>query len=258
MRLSELPAAMRDHGVAVVEVAGCYGRGSAFDRAPGVGVDHWTVGAARGEAPSLSVVTYGRSDPTPLSGPLANVLRGRRVNGRPPRAFFIADGVSNNAGRGDIVTSSGRRATRNGDTFGLEVEYRPWDEPITDDDLAVDAAIHAAAAELCGYNADDVVGHFEWAVPRGRKTDRSTVGGPALRDLVRRELAPDREEDHMDWSSMLAAMLQHRVDGRPLTGKEWGVVAWWSDTIAKKAPGDRYGAYVWVLDNEPAYAGEAA
>lgn len=63
-----------------------------------------------------------------------------------------------------------------------------------------------------------------------------------------------QEEDHMDWSSMLAAMLRHRK-GNELTTQEWGVVAWWSDVIAKKQPAERYGAYVWVLGNEPAFKG---
>lgn len=250
-RLTALPEAMRDFGVEVVEVAGCYGRGPAYPRPPIMGVDHWTVGAARGEAPSLAICTYGRPD---LRGPLCGVLRGRRTNGR-IRAFFVADGISNNAGRGSWPTTSGRTATGNADTFGLEVEYRPYAEPIRDEDLDVDARIHAAAAQVCGYTPADVAGHWEYATPHGRKVDRKTIAGHRLRGLVAAHSTsqPTVEEDHMDWSSMLAAMLRHRKRRTDLTGKEWGIVAWWSDVIAKKNPTDRYGAYVWILHNEPAF-----
>jgi hypothetical protein len=198
-RLTALPEAMRDFGVDVVEVAGCYGRGAAYPRPPAGGIDHWTVGAATGEAPSLAICTYGRGrpgHPNYLPGPLIPVLRGRRTNGR-CRAFFIADGIGNHAGRGRLATTSGRIADTNGELFGLEVEYRPYDEPIRDEDLDIDARIHAAAAQVCGYTAADVAGHWEYATPAGRKVDRKTIAGARLRGLVDTHLhpAPMSEED---------------------------------------------------------------
>ena len=197
MRLLALPEAMRDHGVDVVEWAGWQTRGIAFPRNPIGGIDHWTVGAATGELPSSAVLLYGRSD---LPGPLCNVARGRRQNRRRARAHMIASGKANHAGAGIWPTTSGRTADSNYELFGLEVEYRPYTEPISDEDLEVDAAIHAAAAQVCGYRPEDVAGHWEYARPLGRKPDRKPVGGPLLRSLVnsaaqRRTPTPLTEED---------------------------------------------------------------
>src|SRR5690606_24544646 len=111
-RLIQLPEAMRDYGVEVVEVAGWQTRGAPFPRAPIGGLDHWTVGPATGEAPSLAVVTYGRSD---LVGPLCQVLRGRRTNGR-ARAFMVASGRANHGGIGRMTTTGGI-ASRNDQLF---------------------------------------------------------------------------------------------------------------------------------------------
>ncbi len=192
-RLTHLPTAIRDHGVDVVELAGWQGRGIEFPRAPLGGIDHWTVGAPTGELPSAAILTYGRSD---LLGPLCNVARGRRVGNRRARAFMVASGKANHAGRGRLSTSRGV-ADSNYDLFGLEVEYRPWSEPIRDEDLDVDARIHAAAAQVCGYTPDDVVGHWEYATPAGRKVDRNTVSAPLLRALIRNTTnrTPDLEDD---------------------------------------------------------------
>lgn len=257
-RLTALPEAMRDHGVTVVEVAGCYGRGSAYPRPPVGGIDHWTVGAAAGEAPSLAICTYGRSD---LRGPLVPVLRGRRTNGR-CRAFFIADGIGNHAGRGRLATSSGRTADGNDDLFGLEVEYRPYAEPIRDEDLDVDARIHAAAAQVCGYTAADVVGHWEYATPTGRKVDRKTIAGQRLRTLVNDQLHQPGitipKGVHVDWTSLIEAAIRHkRGDANgDLTPEEWGVVWFWGDVlIGKTIRNDNpWGGYQWIKANEPALA----
>lgn len=192
-RLTALPEAMRDHGVDVVELAGWQTRGIAFPSAPIGGIDHWTVGAAVGELPSAAILTYGRSD---LPGPLCNVARGRRTDGR-CRAFMVASGKANHAGRGRWPTSSGRVADSNYELFGLEVEYRPYAEPIRDEDLDVDARVHAAAAQVCGYAAADVAGHWEYATPAGRKVDRKTIAGGRLRALVAARTNPSQEDDPM-------------------------------------------------------------
>ena len=240
MRLLALPEAMRDHGVDVVEVAGWQTRGIAFPQAPIGGIDHWTVGAATGELPSAAILTYGRSD---LPGPLCNVARGRRTNGR-IRAYMIASGKANHAGRGRWQTTSGRVASSNYDLFGLEVEYRPWSEPIHDEDLEVDARIHAAAAQVCGYQSADVAGHHEYATPRGRKVDRQTVESGHLRSLVNVALtAASHTEDDMTpeqskkLDAIFAAVTAGGSDGGMLR-PTWQRVAWLQAWARAQRPGD--------------------
>lgn len=234
-RLNELPTAMRDLGLEVVEVAGCYGRGRAFDQPPGASVDHWTVGAAAGEVPSLATVVYGDSSRN-LPGPLCHVLRGRRRPGHArPRAYFVADGVANHAGAGRFVNVAGRVITGNSGLCGLEVEYRPYDEPITDADLEVDATVHAAFAQVCGFSSADVVGHWQYATPAGRKVDRRTVSTSLLRDLTARALHDRIGDDDLMCTPYEAA------DARAKVNRAYEAIAERSPTDDEAAP------WVWAI-----------
>jgi hypothetical protein len=161
---------LRAAGLNVVEVAGWQTRGSASFGILG-SLDHHTAGSRTGNAPSLTICIYGRSD---LPGPLCQVLMGRDNT-----CYVIAAGRANHAGAGNW-----RGLTSNGQLSGLERENvgttaEPWREDQTD------AAARAHAALIRGRaGADMVARHAEYALPVGRKVDSHSVSGADLRRRV--------------------------------------------------------------------------
>lgn len=121
---------------------------------------HHTAGPAKGNAPSLKLVTEGRSD---LPGPLSQL-----VLGRDGTFFVVAAGRCNHAGGGVWMgVNSG-----NSSFIGIEAENQgttadPW--PVEQ----MGALRAGVAAILTHIGATDmmVAGHREYALPAGRKID---------------------------------------------------------------------------------------
>lgn len=168
MRDLDIARRLRDFGLTVVEVSGWQSRGSSYFNPRG-SVDHHTAGSSRGNAPSLGVVTYGRSG---LPGPLCNVLVARDNT-----CFVVAAGRANHAGRGGWRGLSG-----NSSVYGVEREnVGTGAEPWRDDQHLVAGLVHAALIEGRA-GAEMVAQHKEWA-PR-RKIDVVDVNGNDMRRLV--------------------------------------------------------------------------
>jgi hypothetical protein len=123
-------------------------------------VFHHTAGSPNGRAPSLGIVTYGRSD---LPGPLAQVLQTREADGW-DHAIVVAAGRANHAGSGGWNGLTG-----NSKVHGLEVEHTGT-SGVAQNRLEVGARIVAAMLEAPGSTANAAYAcqHFEWT---SRKID---------------------------------------------------------------------------------------
>lgn len=162
-----IPSVLRSHGLIVHEQPGWQTRGHG-DVGPTKGVlCHHTAGPLKGNAPSLGVVTKGRPD---LSGPLAQLHLARDGT-----FTIVAAGLAYHAGKGNWqgITSG------NTNFIGIEAENtglkNDWPWP------AVQMASYAkgVAAILTHVGAKPIMcaGHFEYALPQGRKGDPSFVIG---------------------------------------------------------------------------------
>jgi hypothetical protein len=159
---------LRAAGLPVLEVDGWQQRSAgSFD--PRGSVDHHTAGPAAGNAPSLEVCIYGRSD---LPGPLCNVLIGRDNT-----CFVIAAGRANHAGSGGWRGLSGNSSVYGIERENVGTQAEPW-RPDQND-----AAARAHAALIAGRaGADMVCRHAEWAPDR--KPDTHDIAGDDLRRWV--------------------------------------------------------------------------
>lgn len=169
-----LASRLRDAGLKVVEISGWQTRGPELNESTKtqvISVAHHTAGARSGNAPSLNICIYGRSD---LPGPLCNVLLGRDNT-----CYVIAAGKTNNAGPG-----SWKGLTGNGNTLGLEVEnVGTSDEPWTRAKLEAVAKILWVFQRFTSQpSVGRVCHHKEWAP--NRKTDMHTITGTRLREYV--------------------------------------------------------------------------
>lgn len=163
-------------GYPVVEVAGWRTRGSSTFNPAGL-VWHHTAGPASGDAPTLSLVTNGRSD---LPGPLSQFVLGRSGT-----IYVVAAGRANHAGEGGWRGLSG-----NASVFGIEAEHTgvrgvAW--PTAQLDAYV--KLSAELAKRAGFDAEMVCGHKEWA-PR-RKIDPIDLD----MDEMRRRIALAMEDE---------------------------------------------------------------
>jgi hypothetical protein len=154
-----LPQRIAAKGVPVEFVPGWETR-SAGSYNPRGALFHHTAGSASGRAPSLGIVTYGRSD---LPGPLAQGLQTRESDGW-DHFIAVAAGRANHAGSGGWNGLTG-----NSTVAGLEVEH-VGTGPVASDRLEVGARIVAAMLEAPGStgNAAYACQHFEWT---SRKID---------------------------------------------------------------------------------------
>ena len=158
--LTWLPEVLLGAGLKVAEQPGWVTRGrSEMGAVKGV-ICHHTAGPAKGNMPSLGVVTNGRSD---LPGPLAQLGLGRDGT-----YYVIAAGRANHAGRGNWQGIE----TGNSNFIGIEAENTglpgdPWP------DVQLDAYCRGVAAILkhVGSDASMCCGHKEYALPAGRKND---------------------------------------------------------------------------------------
>jgi len=153
---------LRDAGLKVVEQPGWTSRGHGDFGTPKGVLCHHTAGPAKGNMPSLAVITTGRSD---LAGPLANLGLGRDGT-----FYCIAAGKAWHAGKGLYKGVS----DGNGQLIGIEAENTglktdPWPK------VQMDAYAKGCAALLrhIGAPASMCAGHLEYALPKGRKSDPS-------------------------------------------------------------------------------------
>lgn len=161
--LTWLPKVLRDYGLKVEEVKGWQHRGHGdVGKIRGV-MCHHTAGSLKGNAPSLRICTEGRPD---LPGPLSQL-----VLGRDGTFYVVAAGLSYHAGRGSYqgITSG------NSSFIGIEADNtglandNPW--PVVQ--MSAYAKGVAAVLQHIGAKPSMCVGHLEYALPTGRKSDPS-------------------------------------------------------------------------------------
>lgn len=149
-------------GLTVIDEPGWQTRGHGDMGEPLGILCHHTAGAAKGDAPSLSVVRDGRPD---LKGPLAHL-----VLSRSGVFHVVAAGMCWHAGAGtwEGVTAG------NSHFIGIEAENTglatdPWPE------VQMDAYARGCAAILKKIGRGPIMcaGHKEYATPPGRKVDPS-------------------------------------------------------------------------------------
>jgi hypothetical protein len=163
---------LREAGLVVEEQPGWQTRGRIDGFQPDGVMWHHTAAGLGKDAPSLRVVTNGRSD---LPGPLCQVLITRSNI-----CIVIASGRANHAGTG---AWNGLKDRGNSTKYGIEVENTGYNstEPWRLDQLFV---LGKATAALIGYDASRVAEccmHKEYTK---RKIDMHTVSGVDMRTIT--------------------------------------------------------------------------
>jgi len=140
-----------------------------------------TPGKNSGNMPTLKTLIAGRTDPTPISGPLAQLGLGRDGT-----FYIVAAGKCYHAGGGmwqGIV---------NGNThfIGIEAENTGGHDDTPWLPVQLDAYHRGVAAILkhIGRGAEFCAGHKEYALPKGRKDDPDfdmTAFRTAVADILR-------------------------------------------------------------------------
>jgi N-acetylmuramoyl-L-alanine amidase-like protein len=156
MMLTDLANVARAAGLKVVECAGWKTRGHGQMTDVHAVVIHHTAGAKSGNAPSLHVVTSGRSD---LPGPLCHFLLARDGT-----AYVVAAGLAYHAG---AVKSS---SWSNSHAIGIEMEgtgTAAWPAA----QILAGAKLARALCNHYGVPYAAVLGHKEVCSPTGRKID---------------------------------------------------------------------------------------
>ncbi|AYL97635.1 peptidoglycan recognition protein family protein [Mucilaginibacter celer] len=185
--LTWLPTVLRSAGLKVAECDGWQTRGVG-DVGEIIGIIcHHTGNTDRTRnMPTLNALIHGRTDPTPLSGPLAQLGLGRDGT-----YYVVAAGKANHAGAGSF------EGTTAGNThfIGIEAENTggqndsPWPA------IQIDAYERGVAAILkhLGKGAKNCIAHKEWAPHRKTDPDFDMVPfRAALADLLARDV-PARE-----------------------------------------------------------------
>lgn len=166
---------LRKWGLKVVEVRGWESRTAGGTFAPRAIICHHTAGPRSGDAPSLSLVTYGRGGPSPIEGPLSQFVLGRSGT-----VYLVAGGRANHAGRGGPEAGM-PRDTGNAYAWGIEAENNGVGEPWG---TAQMNAYYRLCAALCAYSdisANEVIGHREWT---SRKIDPAGINMNHFRERV--------------------------------------------------------------------------
>lgn len=147
-------------GLKVAEQPGWTDRGIGDVGAVKGVICHHTGGGAKGNMPSLGVITNGRSD---LRGPLSQLGLGRDGT-----FYVIAAGRAQHAGPG----SWGGVTTGNSSFIGIEAENTGKADDVWPD-VQMEAYVRGVAAILrrLGVNETMCCGHKEYALPPGRKPD---------------------------------------------------------------------------------------
>jgi len=148
-------------GLKVAEVDGWQNRGRR-DVGPSLGVlCHHTAGPRAGNMPTLRTLIEGRDD---LPGPLAQVGLGRDGT-----FYLVAAGLCNHAGPGNWKGIT----TGNTNFIGIEAENTGLHDDSPWPAVQLDAYARGVAALLkhISRGVEYCVGHKEYALPAGRKTD---------------------------------------------------------------------------------------
>lgn len=158
--LTWLPTVLESAGLKIALTDGWESRGHGdVGKTLGV-ICHHTAGSKNGNMPTLNLLIEGRSD---LTGPLSQLGLGRDGT-----YYIIAAGRCYHAGSGNW------KGVRTGNTnfIGIEAENcgnasDPWP------DIQLDAYKRGVAAILkhLHLDASDCCGHYEYAEPKGRKSD---------------------------------------------------------------------------------------
>lgn len=156
---------LREYGLQVVEVNGWQTRGRGDGFAPQAVMAHHTASGRGHDAPALRICTHGRSD---LPGPLCNVLLSRSGV-----AYVVAAGKANHAGSGEILGLDS-----NYEFLGIEAENDGRGEIWTVVQMDAFHKVSAALLDGIGKTGSHVVGHKEYALPKGRKIDPTFDMGP--------------------------------------------------------------------------------
>lgn len=193
---------LRAFGLTVVEVNGCWTRGTdTLD--PDGSVNHHTAGAAFGDAPSLGYV---------VRNVLCNALQSRqRDRNGLDVIYFVAAGKANHAGVG-----AWRGVSGNSHFVGLEVEHVGSSaEPFPSSRRETSARFHAATARHFRFAPGMVCQHHEYAQPAGRKSDfaRVLLDPTAFRNRVATILAPPTQEDDVYEYRIVSVPEPEKIDG---------------------------------------------
>lgn len=157
-----MPDALLRRGCKVAPKDGWQKRGRAeFGEFEGVMIHHTAATRSNLNAPSMGVVTDGRSD---LPGPLCNLLQGRDGT-----FYVIAAGRANHAGKGSWhgITNG------NSNTIGIECENDGLGEPWPEPQVQFLAMGVAGLLDYRGLPTSMCMGHKEYCLPKGRKIDPS-------------------------------------------------------------------------------------
>ncbi len=161
--LTWLPTVLRKAGLNVIEQPGWQTRGHGdMSKVEGILCHHTAECRDTNTEPALQVITHGRPD---LPGPLAHLGLGQAGD-----YYVIAAGKAWHAGRG---LWNGVPGNHTGRLIGIEAENDGIGEAWTDVQMEAYAKGCAAIAKHCGFGIAAVLGHKEYALPKGRKSDPS-------------------------------------------------------------------------------------
>lgn len=221
MYATNLASVARAAGLTVSEVDGWQTRGhGGLDKVKTI-VCHHTAGPHAGNAPSLNVVTNGR---TGLSGPLSNF-----VLGRDGTVYVVAAGLCYHAGA--------VRDTSYANAFSLGIEAEntgladdPWPE------VQVDAYARLCAALVLEFDltVGRVLGHKEVCYPPGRKID-PTLDMDNLRRRTETWIAKLRTPAHSPAPNVVPGFVLRRFLRAGNSGSD---VAAWQKVVGARPDGD--------------------
>lgn len=166
---------LRAWGLKVIEVKGWQTRTAGGSFSPKALIVHHTATAGPKNAPSLGIVTNGR---TGLPGPLSQFLLARDGT-----VYLVAAGRANHAGVGGPLAGVARNAGNAG-CWGIEAENDGRGEKWGAAQLN---AYYRLSAAICAYSkipVSSVIAHKEWATPSGRKSDPAGIDMGGFRSQV--------------------------------------------------------------------------
>lgn len=161
-RLINIAGILRKAGLSVIEQPGWKTRGHGDMGAVRGVICHHTAECRDADTePALHVITHGRPG---LSGPLCNLGLGQAGD-----YYIIAAGRAYHAGKGAWQGQT----SGNSHFIGIEAENDGIGEPWPEKQMDAYARGCAALAIAYGFHVSMVIGHKEWATPKGRKSDPS-------------------------------------------------------------------------------------
>lgn len=161
--LTWLPSVLRANGLNVIERPGWETRGHGdMDKVEGILCHHTAECRDANTEPALNVITNGRPG---LEGPLANLGLGQAGD-----YYMVAAGKAYHAGKG---LWKGVAGSFNHCLIGIEAENDGIGEAWPKVQMEAYAKGCAAIAKHCGFTSNAVLGHKEYCLPKGRKSDPS-------------------------------------------------------------------------------------